>query len=291
VKRLIIEKIKYSYLYNFVQSIMPRLSRGKLLRISSEDRQQGETNGDFTVNLGNSSFIQNVIGIVLKSVSVKHTFGNVFSGNNSFVFNYNGAALTATVPTGWYSATQYAAELQIQINALPAVLNNITVTLVDMPATTSLNKYFTWQASGGDSIGLFSKDDPTNPNPAADLTGIRLTTPLAVSQTAQSLPDFGGLSELYICSGALASNNAAASSNNGENIPLVCEVPVEVGFGQQIFYRSNDSDLDSIIFPSLRSFTRIDIQLCTRSGVVLDPQQNPVTLVFKLIHSTPFASD
>jgi hypothetical protein len=258
---------------------MPRLSRGKLLRISSEDRQQGETNGDFTVNLGNSSFVQNVIGVVLKSVSVKHVFPNVFAGNNSFVFNYNGIPLTAIVPTGWYSATQYAAELQIQINALPAVTNLITVTLVDTPATTSLNKYFVFTGSGGDTpattslnkyfvftgsggdtIGLFSKDDPTNPNPAADLTGIRLTTPLAVSQTAQSLPDFGGLSELYICSGALASNNAAASSNNGENIPLVCEVPIEVGFGQQIFYRSNDSDLDSIIFPSLRSFTRIDIQ-------------------------------
>jgi hypothetical protein len=270
---------------------MPRLSRGKLLRISSEDKQNQESNGDFHVSLGNSSFIQNVIGIVLKSVSVKHVFPNVFAGNNSFVFNYNGIPLTAIVPTGWYSATQYAAELQIQINALPAVTNLITVTLVDTPATTSLNKYFVFTGSGGDTIGLFSKDDPTNPNPAADLTGIRLTTPLAVSQTAQSLPDFGGLSELYICSGALASNNAAASSNNGENIPLVCEVPVDVSFGEQIFYRSNDSDLDSIIYASLRSFTRIDIQLCTRAGVVLDPQQNPVTLVFKLIHSTPFASD
>jgi len=270
---------------------MPRLSRGKLLRISSEDRSVGETNGDFHVSLGNSSFVQNVIGIVLKSVSVKHVFPNVFSGNNSFVFLYNGAPQTAIVPTGWYSAAQYAAELQIQINALPAVLNNITVALVDTPATTSLNKYFTWQASGGDIIALFSKDDPVNQNPAGDLVGITVSTAPNAFQVADSLPDFGGLSELYICSGALGSNNAAASSNSGENIPLVCEVPVEAAFGNQIFYRSNDSDLDSIIFPSLRSFTRIDIQLCTRAGVVLDPQQNPVTLVFKLIHATPFASD
>jgi hypothetical protein len=270
---------------------MPQVSKGKLLRVSSEDKGIGESNGSFSVNLGNSSYVQNVIGVVLKSASIKHVFPNVFVGNQDFVFNYNGAPLTATVSTGWYSALEYAAELEIQINALVPVVNAITVTLVDTPATSTKNKYFTWIASGGDIIGLYAKNDPTNPNPSADLVGISATTGLLVSHTAQYLPDFGGLSEIYVCSGALAGYNAAASSNNGENVAIVSEVPVNVDFGQQISYRSYDSDLESIIYSNLRSFTRIDIQLCTRAGVLLDPLQNPVTLVFKLIHQTRFPTD
>jgi hypothetical protein len=268
---------------------MPR--KGKLLRISSEDRSAEQTNGNFSVNLGNSSYVQNVLGIVLKSASIKHVFPNVFDGNQDFLFNYNGAPLTATVPAGWYSALEYASELEVQINALVPVVNAITVTLVDTPATSTKNKYFTWTASGGDIIGLYAKDDPTNPNPAADLVGISTTTGLLVSHTAQYLPDFGGISEIYICSGSLASYNASASSNGGENVSIVSEIPVNVDFGQQISYRSNDSDLDTIVFPNLRSLNEIDIQLCTRAGILLDPLQNPVTLVFKLLHVGKFPTD
>src|SRR6059036_999403 len=119
------------------------LASSKLLRISSVDKLPGGTNSNFTVQLGNTSYVQSVRGVVLKSVSFKHVFPNVYDngvpdgGNTVFTFSYNGSPLSVSVPVAWYTAAQYAVALQTAINANLSVLNPVTVTLVNTTPTPS----------------------------------------------------------------------------------------------------------------------------------------------------------
>lgn len=273
-------------------SIGRALASGKLLRISSEDKVPGGTNANFLVQLGNTSYVQAVRGVVLKSVSFKHVFPNVFDngvpggGNTTFSFLYNGVPLTAVVPAAWYTATQYAAALQAAINANLSVLNPVTVTLAPFNGSTS--QYFTVTATGGDTIALVSKADG---NAAADLFGISATTASAASVTAQLLPDFGGLSNVYLSSGVIAGNNCAASSQSGEQIPVIMGIPINVDYGQEVYYQSRNPHNDAIIFVAERNLNFVDLAIRTRSGDNLDLQQHNLTVEFKLIHQSVFPRD
>ena len=162
-------------------------ARGKLLRISSEDKQRGQTNTDFSVVLNNASFVQNVRGVVAKSVSFKHVFPNVFEGNRQFLFKYNGVNeyVDVEIPIAWYNVDNLREALETAINADPAIQNPITVTL-----STNVNPRFVFTASGGDTIAIISKADA---NPMGDVLGITVSTALGASQTANVLPDRGGL--------------------------------------------------------------------------------------------------
>ena len=264
------------------------VSRGKLLRISSEDKREGESNGNFTVILGNASYVQNCRGVVLKHLSFKYVFPNVFDGNATFTFTYNGAPLSVVVPEGWYTAEDYVLVLEQLVNALPAVVNPIDITLPSVPAGASLSRKFTFEASGGDTIGLVNKADG---NAAADLVGINLTTMQATSHVADYLPDFGGLSTVYLCSDTLAGYNAAASSNSGEQVPVVVPVPITVGYGKEINYSAPEAVQDAIIFRNDRNLNNVDLTLKTRAGAILSLQQNNLTATFRLLHAGVLPQD
>lgn len=263
---------------------MSLTANGKLLRISSEDRQVGESNSDFSVVLNNAPWVQNVRGFVVKSVSFKHIFPNIYDGNNTFTFRHNGSTdESVTIPIGWYDATTLAAALETAINALPAVVNSMTIIL--SVGTSSSEKRYTFTMSGGDTIQLLKKNSSIANNSMAHPVGINEDSIDAAIVTADSLPDLGGLNTAYICSADLASSNSSASSNNGESVPIITEVPITSGFTQQVHYRSYDDSLDTIIYHGKRSFTKISFQLCTRSGQVLDLRQHNLTIMLKMIPS------
>jgi len=272
------------------------LSRGRLLRISSEDKQPGETNSDFTVRLGNTSYVQNVRGVALKHLSFKHVFPNVFygegkqagDGNSTFSFTYNGAPLSVVIEEGWYTAVDYRAELELKINALVAVLNPITVTLPSVPLGASLTRKFTFTATAPDTIGLVNEADG---NAAADIVGIRTTTGQALTHTASYLPDFGGLSTIYLCSGVLAGYNASASSNSGEQVPVVTPIPLDVDYGREVRYSAPEAVQEIIMFRNDRNLNSVDLALCTRTGTRLSLQQNNLTATFRLLHANGLPAD
>ena len=79
--------------------------------------------------------------------------------------------------------------------------------------------------------------------------------------------------------------------HGGEQVPVVCEIPVEVPYGSQIQYRAYDDDMEASIWPSKRSLTKVSLQLCTRSGRTLDLKQHNLTALFKILGHEYFAAD
>lgn len=257
-----------------------RAHRGKILRISSADKDVGQTNSNFTVSLGNSAFIQNVKAVVVKTINFKHVFPNIFAGNQTFKFRYDSTDYEIKVPVAWWDASSLATYLNTEMSALVA---GIGCALVVWPvgAPSGQNTYFEFTNLNAFQLTIYSKE---NGNALADVLGISenlLTTPL--DQRAQFLPDLGGLSVVYLCSNVVAGANATASSNDGENINIVTEIPINVPFGGEISYRSSDHHLDTIMFQNPKGLVSIDFAICTRAGEILSLQQNNLTMTLRII--------
>jgi len=261
---------------------MSKLQRSKLLRISSEDKRSDEANDNFTINLNNSSFVQNTSGVVIKSVSFRHNFPNIFdvgtASNNTLSFLYNTVQEEVTIPVGWYSAIELAAVLTTAINALPAVTNAFTVSLEVAPVPI-LSRKFVFTASGGDTSAMQIKED----NDMADVLGITANTVDLAVQTAQSTPDLAGIKSVYICSPELSDNNMVASSNNGEVTAVLVAVPVTVGYQEQIIYESFDDELDTVSFKNSKNINNFNIRLCTRTGAALPLNQYNLTMILRVL--------
>jgi hypothetical protein len=256
-----------------------RAFRGRTLRISSEDKQFGQTNGNFSVQLGNTAFLQSVKTVVVKSISFKHVFNNIFSGNKTIDLVYNSIDYAVDIDEAWYDIESLAATLTTAINT---VIPGIILVDVVSPAGTALQNRYIQFTTDSNSLTILSK---ANGNLMADVLGIKedLVVAPASSERAQYRPDLGGLSVVYICSNILAGSHSAASSDNGEVIPILTEIPINASFGEEINYRSNDSELDTIVYQNSKNINSIDIQLCTRSGEILDLEQNNLTLMLKIV--------
>ncbi len=269
------------------------METNKLLRISSEDRQPGETNSDFTVVFNNSAYAQNVRGIIVKSVSFTNVFDNLFSdggdpallttkANNTYTYRLNGLPVnqSVTIPTGFYNATQLATALETALNVAIAPAT-ITIGL-----STDVNPKFQFTLVGGTMqfLPLLDPGGGTLLNRMANVLGITQQSGFLASFTAQSLPSLGGLRQAYICSPELSERHTVASSRQGENVPVLSDVPIDVPFGGEVFYQSFDAEVDTVMFNDAnKSLTKVSIQLCTRTGRVLDLGQNALTLMVQLI--------
>jgi hypothetical protein len=265
------------------------------MRISSEDKNSG-TNGSFTLSLGNSAFVQNVKGIAVKSVSFKHIFPNIFIGsdgigNSIFPYVYDSVAYTAAVEPGWWDAVSLAAELTRLINL--QIPGTVTVSLVVSPVNSpaAQNSYFNFASDA--ELVIFSRDSLITPNPMAEQVGISedVIIPAGNNYTAAWLPQLSGLTTVYLCSNAFAASNSSASSNDGEIVPIVTEIPIDVPYLGEILYRPNDADLNTIMFQNAKSLNSVDLAICTRSGTVLDLQQNDLTCTFRIIPQGAYATD
>lgn len=262
-------------------------SRGKLLRISSQDKSPEQTNSNFSVILNNASFVQSVRGIIPKTISFKHVFPNIFGGNSTFSFVWNGTPSSVSIPEAWYDANSLASILTSRLLIDPIVMGAVSViTFTDPPLNPVYNQKFKFVISGG-SLTL---QTVASGNPMGDVLGIGNDTISSSDYVPDYLPDLGGISTVYLCSSEMAGNNAAASSNGGEQVQIITEIPIDVPFGSQVYYRAFNDDMETIVYPSSRSLTKVSIQLCTRTGAILDLKQHTLTALFKVLGNEYFAA-
>jgi len=258
---------------------MSRTWRGKLLRISSEDKSPGETNARFSVNLNNASFVQEVKTIAFKSCSFTHVFCNLYgtaaSGNLTMTYEYGGVDSSVTIAKGWYSASELMAALNIEFAADPVITGSVVVTLTPNPTVSSSSFLFTSDSA----LKVYGKTT----SPMADVLGVGDEQPAALVVTMPYKPDLGGLGTVYLVSNVLAGVNSAASSNDGETVSIVAEIPINIGFGGKVNHVVNDGNLETITYQHAKQLTNVDFALVTRSGQVLDLQQHNLTAVFRIV--------
>ena len=256
------------------------LAQGTLLRISSDDKQPGQTNSDFSVILNNASNVQRVKGIAIQTISFKHAFSNIFllgdgTTNAIFRFMWGGVLTTATVAAGWYTADELAAELTTQIALLPIALT------VVLGAGPTFQRKFEFTGDGLTTFGLLSQ---ASGNTMAGALGITVDTVEDVSpKTADSLPQLGGIPLVYVCSPELSDSQMSSSEQNGSVVPVLAAVPVTVPFGSQITYQPFEGANSAIMFRSERNLNQVGIRLCTRSGSTLPLDANSLTIILKLL--------
>ena len=164
------------------------VARAKLLRLSSEDKQGGESNASFSVILNNASFVQNVHGIIPKSVTFKHTFPNLYDGNNTIVYTYDGTQSSFTITPAWYDVSELITALNAGFAADIVVTGSVIVSLDSVTSSTEYLKFTSDLA-----FTVHGKDI----NPMADVLGADGSAALTMVYP----PDLGGLSTVYLCSG------------------------------------------------------------------------------------------
>lgn len=263
-----------------------RNHRGKLLRISSEDKQTGQTNANFSVNLGNSAYVQSVKSCAVKSVSFKHVFPNIFDGNNTLKVQYNSVDYEFTIPVGWYGSN----DLISVINGLFVAevgITSVIMSLVVDPLGSSASQNSKFNFVSDQQFKVYSKKNGCT---LSDVLGLE-TEQTGLNITMQWLPDLGGLSSVYLCSNEIAGDNSSASSGGGEIINVITEIPINVAFGGEISYRANDADLETIMYQNARQLTTVSLSLCTRSGAILNLQQNDLTCLFRIVPQGSYSMD
>jgi hypothetical protein len=225
---------------------------------------------DFTYNIGTSIETDFV---TIKSVSIPHVEYNITISKNKLRISSGGTTHDLTVPVGQYDVSQLITELQAQIIA--AIGGTCAITLD--PVTKKLN----FQASAGlristdKTLSSISKylGIPYNSGfyPITDSTNFDAT----------ALPVLQGSNNYYLASSVL-SQGYASILTNGQRVPIIMPVPIDVEYGRIQQYESNDTELNTKQFSRPQNIQNIDIKIYDDDLNIVDLQGQDIEVVLKI---------
>jgi hypothetical protein len=260
----------------------------KLILLTSNDKipDQSQTNSDFTIELKDSYQTQNVKRVLIKDISVPNVFYNVREGksapgsgtaNADFVFQETGQPVqTVTVPEGNYTTATY-------ITALEALMNGVLVGGTVAITQSSLTQRLTFTLTGT-TINLFSIDDPTNPNPAANIVGITQSVVAISAITFASLPDLSGVKLAYVHCREVAESHGI---DGGFGLISVAEDISfhDTQFGATAFRKNDDSELALIEYSTPRNLSSLRIVLRDDRGAKLNIGTSQMAVIIKVFYA------
>ncbi len=263
---------------------IPNSTFSRLLRIDSSQRLVGSDSiTNFNVNLSRMTETNDVVRVVLKSVSFSNSMYNVEAPNDKFtVFVSNSTGFfTVTVPPGYYSTIQLMATLESLINPLLVPfstalsfsqdpINSLVTAVSSLETFSILSQADQLSQTGFDSklpgfLGFFAD----SPVPAA-------------STTASKIPNLYGLTNCYLHCQQMAEGNVV--DGDVENHDILAQVPVDVPYGQFLHYELNDELLGSINFASERNLDILDISLRDIDQNIIKLNTGDLTLLVKLYY-------
>ena len=225
---------------------------------------------DFTYNIGSSIETDYV---TIKSVSIPHSEYNISESKNKLRISSGGVDYDLTDPIGQYDVSQLITELQTQI--ISAIGGTCVITLD--PVTKKLN----FQASAGVKI---SRDKTISTlskyigvfygssfYPAAD----------SVNFDAEGLPALQGPNNYYLSSNVL-SQGYASILTNGQRVPIIMPVPIDVEYGQIQQYESNDTELNTKQFSRAQNIQNIDIKIYDDDLNIVDLHGQDIEVILKI---------
>lgn len=248
----------------------------KIIRINSEERNNSlvDPPEQFVVNFNNSTQLQGVTRIVLKSCSIPYVVYNIKDGptdhskTDTFTFN-NGTDQTITVAAGNYNIAQLITA--ITADAL-AVAEGLAITVNSFTGKlqfTSTNALTYLSAASGNNM--------------ARLLGISADSSAVTSFDAQNLPNLSGHPNIYIASKALSDGSHLVSPSLG-SLSVFAVIPINVPFGSTIQYESFQEHLDEINYISFangKSIQSVDLSLYDGDGLLIDMQGLNWTIIIK----------
>ena len=256
----------------------------RLLRIDSSQRLvASDPITRFNVNLSRMTETNDVVRVVLKSVSFSNSMYNVQAPNDKFtVFVTNSTGFfTVTLPEGFYSTAQLMAALEGLINPLLVPfatvltftqdpINSLVTVTSSLETVSILSQVLQLSQTGFDSklpgfLGFFTD----SPAPA-----------LAV--TATKIPNLYGLTNCYVHCQQMAEANVVDGDVEAHDI--LAQVPVTVPYGQFVHYELNDELLGAINFSSERNLDILDISLRDIDQNLIQLNTGSLTLLVKLYY-------
>lgn len=261
-------------------SLIENVTQSRLLRISNVHAVGTSSSTNFTVNLNRMTETNNIVRCVCKSVSFPNNAYNIITSgvlaNNEFSYEILGdAAYTVTVPTaGFYTTTELLAIIQPAIDAQVKVIDPAaTVTFAIDP----FSKLIVMSVSG---------------SLAVQVGGLKLNVVMGntvnsgfinnTSYSFDSLRDLYGLKTVFLHSTTIAEGNLV--DGDVENHDILAEIPVTAPWGSMNFYESQDDELDSINYDSVRNFDQITITLRDLNNDIIELNGGDVVVVLKLYY-------
>lgn len=246
----------------------------KILRIASDEANVTGTSGNFTINFGNDSDLDNVYEIRLLSASIVNQVYNICAAesNNSFVVTHSvDGEVTMTIPDGQYTVDQLMTQMKTSLDA--AVTGTYTVVQSDTTGLISITA-----SSGTISVSTI--------NGFAKAIGFVSVPSTASTITATALPNLIGTRMLHIHCPQLAQTNKTLIAG-GTGVNGIVSIPVDVPFGACQTYVGRKHD--TLIFGSKfinRSVRNLQFIIRGNLGRELTEMtlNLPTVLVFKIFY-------
>ena len=260
----------------------------RLIRISNiHSINPNDTITDFSVNLNRMTETNNILRVVLKSVKFANNAYNIHTSgalkNNVFNFEIpTDSSYTHTITQEGFYTTQEL--INILLPVIQSAVNLTDPTNIVSMSVNPYSKKIQYAVSkntaslelpgilgfGGLNIALGNTSD----------TGI-ITNLTGFVQSAL-LPDLYGLTDVYIHSTTLAEGNVV--DGDVENHDILGSVPVDVLFGQMVYFEASDGELQSINYDSVRNYDNIKITLRDLENNIITLNGGKVVIELKIYY-------
>jgi hypothetical protein len=263
------------------RTYMLKNARYKFVRVFSGDTlgQGDNTNSNFIAQLYNDTNLGKVREFTIQSACIPNVFPNI-KGLSIFLSYIPlvgpPVAVSVAVLDGQYTTAQLMASLKNEIDAILPVGSSVTFT------QDPISQKIIFSATNLTSIEFF--DVVSNPlSTLAPKLGINITQPPATSGTFDSIPSLAGEQYIFINSQTL--NLSKTRLSNGLGVSAIVSVPVNVQYGQNIYYQNTGDLTNDVIFNAPTDLTNINITLRNQDGSIPElPDNHPMTLILKVFY-------
>jgi hypothetical protein len=250
------------------------MSLEKLIILSSNDKDSNvsNNNSDFVVNLRETYYTQDIKRILVKEVQVPNNFYNIRDGtngsqNNELKITEQGfGQVTATVPQGQYTITEYLTALDLAVNA-------VMVATVFTSTLDVATKKITMTGVGNTTI----LDATSN---MASALGLQTTTANQLVHIMDALPNLSGINMVYVHSKDVAENHGIDGDSGLISVMESLSFH-DVPFGAMGYKQNNDDELALIDYDQPKNLKTVLIVLRDDLGNKLDIGTSEMTVVLK----------
>lgn len=258
----------------------------RLLRISNiHSVNTTDTITDFTVNLNRMTETNNIIRAVVKSVSFPNNAYNIYTSgpqkNNVFNYDLSGVGpYSITIEqSGFYTTQQLINIIRPQIQADVDIIDPTNILTMEIGDYSKKIQYSLTKVTAQLVIPGIQGDGGLNS--ILGITSNVIVNQLGVT-VSQQVPNLYGLTNVYLHSTTIGEGNLV--DGDVENHDIVSEIPINAGYGQMVYYESQDDELDAVNYLSFRNYDNIKLTLRDLRDNIIELNGGDFVVVLKIYY-------